>query len=173
MKKLIHFVLLCILFSSCYNEKKATKQTTRAYLQYNKTFTGLLAKWYPPKPKLDSTHVEFKYAHDTNYVTVDCDSAIRVKTKLVRVPCNCIPDTVVKTRTIIQNDPIELARLNDLLELSTDSLQQVREDRANLQGKISEKDADIKKLRRHKVIMVCILGGILLISIIRKLKPLI
>lgn len=73
-----YLFLLLIFLSSCYSQKKATFQITKAQSQYPTMVAGKCGLWYPPKI-YDSIRTEYvqgetEYSFDT--IRIDCDSVV-------------------------------------------------------------------------------------------------
>lgn len=80
MKQILQLLLISTLFVSCYTQKKATLQVTKAQSNYPTMVAGKCALWYPPKIH-DSIRTEYvqgetEYYFDT--VRVDCDSLVNI-----------------------------------------------------------------------------------------------
>lgn len=78
MKRIQLILFSILLLSSCYTEKKATFQITKAQSNYSIVVAEKCALWYPVKP-YDSVFIRYikgetEYYFDT--LRVDCDSVL-------------------------------------------------------------------------------------------------
>lgn len=80
MKQILQLLLISTLFASCYTQKKATLQVTKAQGNYPTMVAGKCALWYPPKI-YDSVRTEYIQGETEYYIDtikVDCDSVVNI-----------------------------------------------------------------------------------------------
>lgn len=103
MKKLIVIGVLLIL-SGCYTIKTAEKQLIKAKVHYPEMVASTYSSWYPIKTdtfiKVETRPGKDIVRYDT--IEVDCDSAMKEKTSIVKVPFEVSKyrvDTIYNTTT--------------------------------------------------------------------------
>lgn len=158
-------LLLALLLSSCYTQKKAAQQTSKAYLTYPGPFAQQVVKWFPPKV-YDSTRVEIRPGKVTylpgDTIVIDCDSVVKQtqsyiighkqapRTSIVRIPCPPSThqyDSFLTIQTIQTENTMAIAAKDA-------ELAQERAKGADLTKENQQKDKKIRTLTS-----VCIWGG--------------
>ena len=101
-----HVIILCILLSGCYNQRKATSQFGKAVTAYPKIGADYCAITYPPKEKLikgdsvivlDTIYTGGETFFDTVYTSPDTV----LITKTVTLPAKVINKTITLHDTLV------------------------------------------------------------------------
>lgn len=79
MKNITLFIIITLIFSSCYNIKKATKDVVKAQSTYPSMVAEQCLLFYPNKERI-ITKIEYLKGKDSiinNTVTINCDSLLK------------------------------------------------------------------------------------------------
>ena len=103
--KIFYYLLIIIIFSSCYSAKKAQKEVIKAHLTFPKVTSNFCAETFPVKESVIEKikFIKGKEIIKTDTITVNCDEVVRdskIDNKvLVRYKTIYQTDTIVKEKT--------------------------------------------------------------------------
>lgn len=144
--------------SGCYSKKIAEQQTNKAQGQYPEMVAKMCGLWYPPK---ESKVTETKYLPGvpipgkTNYVTVDCDSAINSKAPANN---NSAGNQKPKNTFKVPCPPCDSLRVDSFIHKEIKTVENT--------AKIVDLESQIESLKVYEVVMWCLSALLLIVFII-------
>lgn len=136
MKNQTLILLILILTSGCYTQKKAQKQFNKAHFKYPEISAKGCSIYYPIKEKITTDTKYIKGEVDTfiEFVEVDCDTVVQTKYKerIVKIPC---PPRLQRVDTIFKTEikEIENSAKTEVLNLH---IKRIEADKVRLETQI-------------------------------------
>jgi hypothetical protein len=136
----MRYLILLILLSSCYNQRKATLQHAKAVAAYPEIGAAYCSRTYPPKdsttPGTVVTRIDTLWgAGDITTDTIYLEGKPVQVTKVVTLPGKVIRETYYRTDTIyrVDNAAVDLCRIREGKAVNALQKEQARADK--YQGK--------------------------------------
>lgn len=86
--KTIVIILSMLLLASCYTQKKAEKQVTKAHINHPLVVAKFCGDVFPPKTitKIEKEYIQGKDSLIYDTISVDCEEVINEVERIVKVP---------------------------------------------------------------------------------------
>lgn len=130
------YLLLLILLSSCYNQRKATLQHGKAVATYPEIGADYCSRTYPPRDSITPGTVVTRTdtlwgAGDITTDTVYLEGKSVQVTKVITLPWKVIRETYYRTDTIyrVDNAAVDLCRIREGKAVSALEKEQARADK--------------------------------------------
>ena len=170
MKKAIVALASVVLFNSCYTQKQAEKQLSRAVVTYPTLGANFCANRYPPTEVVTIEEKEvIRYVDTTSKANINCDSlrnAGLLNDGIAKVDC---PSKIVyKDKVRVEVKEVENIAKIDALNIENDSLNDVVYDLTIKNARLKESN-EIKndQLNKFKLGIGIVLGLLALFTIIK------
>tara|TARA_R110000803_G_scaffold210835_1_gene284155 strand:+ start:25815 stop:26309 length:495 start_codon:yes stop_codon:yes gene_type:complete len=163
MKKSIYLLISLILLSSCYTQKTAQRDVSKANIKFPIVTSEFCSKTFPVKESVKETvkFIKGETIIKKDTITVDCDSVVSDKTKSNKVLIRY--QNIYKTDTIVKEIIIEkenTAKVTNL-ELQIKSRDKIIEDKDEV---IEDKNQNIKLLKYFLIASILVALGLIFIK---------